>query len=102
MAVLSKKRNGGKGEEGGTVQKGAWHKSQSLELIPTMELFMNFYFWNIYTAKKTIVKIKFKIIIKKTMGSPWQIAMGTGWESEGQGFEPGQLPASFDPGLPKI
>jgi len=27
--------------------------------------------------------------------------MASGWESEGPGFEPGQLQATFDPRLPK-
>jgi len=30
-----------------------------------------------------------------------QIAMASGWESEGLGLEIGRLQATFDPGLPK-
>jgi len=35
------------------------------------------------------------------MGSLWKIAMEVGWESEGPGFEPLQLWATLNPGLPK-
>jgi len=33
--------------------------------------------------------------------SPWQIAVASGWESEGLGFESRRLQAAFDPGLLK-
>jgi len=35
------------------------------------------------------------------LGSLWQIGISSGWESEGPGFEPRWLQATFDPGLPK-
>jgi len=34
-------------------------------------------------------------------GSPWQIAIASGWELEGPGFKPRRLQANFDPGLAK-
>jgi len=35
------------------------------------------------------------------MGSPWQIAMPSGWESEDLGFKIRRLQTTFDPGLLK-
>jgi len=38
---------------------------------------------------------------KRPMRSPWQIAMASGWEYEGPGFEPLLFQVTFDPNLPK-
>jgi len=33
--------------------------------------------------------------------SPWYIAKASDWESEGTGFKPWRIQATFDPGFPK-
>jgi len=45
----------------------------------------------------------FKIIFlqDRNKGLMWQIAMVSGWESEGLGFEPRRLQATLDPGCQK-